>query len=156
MGSSLRTLKACANKVPLIPFSSKSNMMGRFLNRQSNKIFLLPYFSLNGLSWSRYTCLKSILKFVEFLFSYLYIVDQKIDFLLSMTMGSRKFNLWQPIFFTLLKCSWWEVLYSTWIVQVLLHCPFKGKGTLSMFLKTTLRCQHWRLAINEAGSSNSP
>jgi hypothetical protein len=36
------------------------------LKRQSDEIFLLPFFSLNGLSWSQWTCLKAILKFSNF------------------------------------------------------------------------------------------
>jgi hypothetical protein len=45
--------------------------------------------------------------------------------------------------------------YSTWIVHFLLHCPFKGRGSPSRFLKVTLCCQQWLPAINEAGSSYS-
>ncbi len=68
--------------------------------------FLLQFFSLNGLSWSQQTCLKAISNFVKFSWSYLYLKYQNIDSPLLLTAGSQKFSLRQPIFFTLLKCSW--------------------------------------------------
>ncbi len=63
-------------------------------------------FSLNGFSWFQKTCLKAISNFVKFSWSYLYLKYQNIDSLLSLTAGSKKFSLRQPIFLTLIKCSW--------------------------------------------------
>ncbi len=61
--------------------------------------------------------------------------------------GESKIKPYTAHIFLLLKCS---EQYSSWIVHFLLHCPFKGKGSPSMFLKITLRCQQWLPAINEA------
>ncbi len=75
------------------------------LKGQANEIFRLQFFSLNGLSWFQYTCLKAISNFVKFSWSYLYVKYQNIDSPLSLTTRSKKFSLRQPIFLTLLKCS---------------------------------------------------
>jgi hypothetical protein len=50
------------------------------LKGQSNEIFRLQFFSLNGLSWFQSTYLKAISNFVKFSWSYLYLKYQNIDF----------------------------------------------------------------------------
>jgi hypothetical protein len=49
--------------------------------------FFTPVFSLNGLSWSQYTCIKAISNFVEFSWSSLYLKYQKVNSPLYVTVS---------------------------------------------------------------------
>jgi hypothetical protein len=126
-----------------LPLPFKQQLKG-----QSNEIFWLLFF-IKMIILVSIDLPKSDFEIFRILVELFVHKLSKNHYSLSMTARSQKLSLRQPIFLTLLKCSWWAVFYmdSPFFVSL----SFKGRGSPWMFLKITLLCQQWLPAIKEAG-----